>query len=122
MRRCIVFLFALLVLLQFSWATAASYCGHEDSAPKHRTHFGHHAHSHEGDVNTGESAGKSSAKSVLQAADLDHGHCHLNQLALAYGEGLLLPPQERSAPPTDLPCVGESFVPEGLDRPNWLRA
>ena len=117
MRRCIVFFLALLVLAQFSWATAASYCEHEETAPKQRTHFGHHAHSHDAD----ETAGKPAVKSALLAADLDHGHCHLSPVALALNDGFVVVEPLRSAPPADRPCLAESFVPDGLERPNWLR-
>lgn len=118
MRRCIVFLLALLVMAQFSWATAASYCEHEETTPRQSTHFGHHAHSH--DVN--ETAGKPAVKRLLLAADLDHGHCHLSPVALAPNDGFVITEPARSVPPTDRPCLAESFVPDGLERPNWLRA
>jgi len=118
MRRCIVFFLTLLVLAQFSWATAASYCGHEETTPKQRTHFGHHPHSHGAE----ETAGKPAVKSVLLAADLDHGHCHLSPAALAPTYCLVVTVSGCATPPADQPCLVESFVPDGLERPNWLRA
>ncbi len=118
MRRCIVFILALLVLTQFSWATAASYCGHEETTPKHRPHFGHHAHSHGAE----ETAGKPAVKSVLLAADLDHGHCHLSPAALAPNDSFVISEPGSTPPSADRPCLVESFVPDGLERPNWLRA
>nr|WP_316640057.1 hypothetical protein [uncultured Roseateles sp.] len=118
MRRCIVFFLTLFLLTQFSWATAAGYCGHEETTPKHGTHFGHHAHAHGAE----ETAGKPAAKSLLQATDLDHGHCHLSPVALATDDGPAFTATGRFAPPTDRPHLAESFVPEGLERPNWLRA
>lgn len=44
MRRCLVLVLLLWLPLQFSWAAAAGYCGHEQR--KGAAHFGHHAHQH----------------------------------------------------------------------------
>ncbi len=118
MRRCVVFLLALLVLLQASWAAAASYCEHEEVTQRQGAHFGHHAHSHA----ASETTGKPGAKSMLLAADLEHGHCHLSPIALPAIDALAVMESVDDGPSADLACRVETFIPEGLDRPNWLRA
>ena len=64
-RRLILFL-ALLLPLQFAWASAASYCQHE-TGPAQTRHFGHHEHLHKVGVE------KSSTGKLI--ADNDCGTC-----------------------------------------------
>lgn len=52
---------------------------------------------------------------------MDHGHCHLVHAAPASDDALGLAFEGQGAPPTERPCLAESFIPDGLDRPNWLR-
>ncbi len=111
-RRFILFL-ALLLPLQFAWANAAAYCGHE-TTPAEARHVGHHAHEHraDGDPSTpGQSA-----------TDNDCGTCH------AAGSPLLFDP---FAPNAVIPATAivvphaPRRVPTALsrapDRPQWLR-
>ncbi len=118
MRRYVAFLLALLVLLQASWAAAANYCEHEEVTQQQGVHFGHHAHSHA----ASDTADKPGAKSLLFAADLEHGHCHLSPIALPAIAALAVAESVDEGPSSDLACRVETFIPEGLDRPNWLRA
>lgn len=84
MRRFLLIVLMLVLPLQWSWAAAASLCGHE-GAPAAR-HFGHHQHEHHGaaaghDAGKGSKAGKSEGadkKAGLGslAADPDCGVCH----------------------------------------------
>lgn len=65
-RRIILFL-ALLLPLQFAWASAAVYCDHEIK-PAQTRHFGHHAHLHE--------VGVEKPSPSKLTADNDCGTCH----------------------------------------------
>lgn len=117
MRRWFLVVLAFLVAAQFSWAAAATYCEHE-TRTGNTAHFGHHAHSHDHDG----SAEKPATKVLMQVADFDHGHCHLIHVVISCEEmmGTLAP--EHGAPAPDQPARVKSFVPDGLERPNWLRA
>lgn len=48
MRRFVLILMMVLLPLQWSWAAAASVCGHEQG----KAHFGHHEHKHASSVET----------------------------------------------------------------------
>jgi len=72
MRRWfLVFLMAFLPL-QFSWAVAATYCGHEPSGAA-TGHFGHHEHQHPG---AGDTSKDGSGK-LAKAVDSDCEVCQL---------------------------------------------
>lgn len=109
---------ALLVLLQTSWVAAAGYCGHERLTPQQGAHFGHHAHAHE----HAEPAGQADGQGKLMAEELQHGHCHLSQLALPVIDTPALAASGELGPCADQACRVDTFIPEGPDRPNWLRA
>jgi hypothetical protein len=123
MRRGFLAFLVLLMAVQFSWTAAASYCGHEASDQK-APHFGHHSHSHDhGDDHSDDEAPQTPGeKEVMLAADVDHAHCHLSPLALAWADGLGLLPPGSSPPGMEAPRRVESHFPEGLERPRWLRA
>lgn len=113
MKRLIVLLFALLLPVQFAWAGAAAYCGHE-TTPAQTRHFGHHEHVH--------SASSESSTSGKLAIDADCGSCH------ASGSSLLtdalvtaaVEPSSTAAVPYPLRPLPTTLarVP---DRPQWLR-
>jgi hypothetical protein len=134
MRRILIVLLAIVLPLQFAWAGAAAYCGHEPEGLAAR-HFGHHSHAHHGgseiDQPDGDHAGPSAKANsqhgdkpqpAYQAPDLDCAVCHLAAAAAvpsvsdvpqaqpgATSRYALLPAMFRSAPDA-LP-----------DRPQWLR-
>jgi len=127
MRRWFVILLAVLLSVQFGWAAAATYCAHEasDAAPNH---FGHHAGTHADTpsksvksekVQTGQ---KSVTGDQTRLADLDHGHCHLAQVAVGHDADLRVEiNNERGAHHGGEP-LRSSHIPDSLDRPDWLRA
>jgi len=127
MRRLSVILLAVLLSVQFGWAVAATYCAHEVKDAT-LNHFGHHAGTHAAtpsklvkadEAQTGQ---KSVAGDQTQLADLDHGHCHLAQVAVGHDADLRVDiNNERGAPHGGEP-LRSSHIPEGLERPDWLRA
>ena len=111
-RRFILFL-ALLLPLQFAWAGAAAYCGHE-TTPAEARHVGHHDHQHQADADPSP-AGK-------LAADNDCGTCHAAGSAVLFDASVL-----PAVVPATSPVVPHALrrVPTALsrapDRPQWLR-
>lgn len=116
MRKPLLFLLALLVAFQASWALAAPYCLHERTGVS--THFGHHQHEHE--AAAVEASGDASVpESLLPGGDSDCAACHAATPAVVL-----------STPSTDpLPPVRERFIiaepaaplaPLALiERPSW---
>ena len=80
MRRWLIVSLMLLMQVQFVWAAAAAYCGHEPNADA-SAHFGHHEHRHQGaDLQGAEKAGKG-----IASLHLDCESCH-------FGTSVNLPP------------------------------
>lgn len=137
MRRILIVLLAIVLPLQFAWAGAAAYCGHEPDGVAAR-HFGHHSHAHHdggdaGDANgdaSGDRAGpaaKSDGKhgdkpSAYQAPDLDCAVCHL-------AASTAVPSVADLAPAITGATFGHPLLralfrsaPDALpDRPQWSR-
>lgn len=118
---CRVFAIVLVCLLplQFSWAVAAPYCGHEAVAAQAR-HLGHHEHQHLADAPADGEHG-AAAKQAAGAIDADCGQCH------GTGAGLPVPAvavccDSRVAHLCDAvdeaTRVGATSPPE---RPQWVR-
>jgi len=133
MRRWFVILLAVLLSVQFGWAAAATYCTHEASDAA-LSHFGHHAGTHADTpsksvdpaeaqkMQKAQSGQKSVAGDQTRLADLDHGHCHLAQAAVGHDADLRVEiNNERGAHHGGEP-LRTSHIPDGLDRPDWLRA
>lgn len=80
MRRWLIVSLMLLMQVQFGWAAAAAYCGHELSTAA-SAHFGHHEHRHQGaSLQGADDAGKG-----IASLHLDCESCHL-------GTSVNLPP------------------------------
>lgn len=65
MRRIFVYLLLIVMPLQFTWAAASGYCGHETGIAA--KHFGHHEHKHAGQAQQKET----------KAASLSHADCEM---------------------------------------------
>jgi hypothetical protein len=134
MRRILIVLLAIVLPLQFAWAGAAAYCGHEPDGVA-AGHFGHHSHAHHGDGQVDRASDDpagSSAKadsqhgdepqSAYQAPDLDCAVCHLAASAAVPSVSDL--PQARPGATSryaPLPALFRS-APDALpDRPQWSR-
>jgi cytochrome c553 len=116
MRRLFILLLALLLPLQFTWAAAAVYCGHEGStvaasvvAPAH--HFGHHEHVH-------QDAKKDASKAL--SIDTDCGVCHAGSSPVIGASLQLqpLPPLARSVTAAPAAAHASAFA-RAPDRPQW---
>jgi len=111
-RRLLAFLLILLLPVQFSWAAAASYCGHEAEAQAKR-HYGHHEHQHKADSGKPADPGK---------LDLDCNFCqaagHVGVLDVSLAGPRLVGVQRVAAPPATTPDSAPQRVP---DRPPSLR-
>lgn len=71
MRRWLIVSMMLLMQVQFVWAAAAAYCGHEPSTAA-SAHFGHHEHRHQG----AELQGADEAGKGIASLHLDCESCH----------------------------------------------
>lgn len=80
MRRWLIVSLLLLMQVQFVWAAAAAYCGHEPSTAA-SAHFGHHEHRHQGV----DRAGSDAAGGGIASLHPDCGTCQL-------GASVNLPP------------------------------
>ena len=96
MRRLLTVFLCLILTALFSWAAAANYCLHE-AAAQQSAHFGHHsdAHVHAEMAKKADMKSPTLPRPVLEA---------------------------QPAPLSPIPGQRESHVPDGLERPNWLRA
>lgn len=120
MRRWFIVFLLLLSQLQFVWAAAAAYCGHERNAAA-STHFGHHEHRHRGiDVQAADEA-----DSGLASLHLDCETCHFGNSGSLPTQSILV-----AAPPHFQFCAerSQSFTshvpstPEHPDRVSHLAA
>jgi len=123
MRRLLILLFAIVLPLQFTWASAAAYCDHgREQQREHATgdapgwHFGHHAHQHEGD------GGGTKSKAAAKLPDADCAVCHFA------GTNVMLPVTAQPASHLFvtlryrmLPVDYGSIPARTPDRPQWPR-
>lgn len=114
MSRFILILLLAILPLQMSWGAVTSYCEHEQG--KAAQHFGHHVHKH-----TASPADKQT-KSAKFKADTDCGYCHHAHQKVASTSAFTLAPAARTVPPPVLSLSYQSYIPEGLLRPNWVTA
>ena len=122
MKRLILIFLALVLPLQFAWASAAAYCRHEVTASA-KAHFGHHEHQHraasgkqDAHADKGQDAGK------LGLADPDCGICHIASLPFARADAPDVHAMRRVelAPPAPQPGFS-SHSARAPDRPQWPR-
>ena len=113
MTRVLAFLLAFALLLQASWAVAATYCGHETSHQA-ALHFGHHTHVHK------TAPGKSLLDGKI-ADDTDCLSCHAAHPALASAPFSCVDADIPKAANFDQPRISASAPPDEPDRPQWLR-
>jgi hypothetical protein len=90
MRRLLILLFAVMLPLQFTWASAAAFCEHgreqqhqQETGFATAWHFGHHTHEHE--------AGRAHGKSGTKLPDADCAVCHFA------GSQVMLPAETQPA-------------------------
>ena len=113
MRRWLILVFALVLPLQFAWASASAYCQHE-SGEQQSQHFGHHFHAHKGEA-------KKAADNKF-TADADCGSCHAScsvaiaALPSAHAVAAASPAAKVAASPPF-----SSALARAPDRPQWLR-
>lgn len=124
MRRLLLTLLALLMLAQSSWAAAALCCIKEfqASALEAAVHLQGQAHAEPREPQVLGDDGDALELRAQDVCALGHCHCNHSPLAVSPDDGLGGQPDgaERRPPPR---CAAErSHIPEGRDRPNWLRA
>ncbi len=119
MRRWLIIALLLVLPLQFAWAAAAAYCGHEEAPAK--THVGHHAHEHQADQSD-SGADKQYAKAGKLVADNDCGYCHLSFAKPMLPLTLQFDTNAHFSVHTAPNMTFESRGPDHHDRPKWQLA
>lgn len=112
MTRVLALFLAFALLLQTSWAVAATYCEHETS-PKAAMHFGHHTHVHK------TTDGKKVSGKI--ADDTDCVSCHAAHPALASAPFTCASADVPKAANFDQPRMSASAPPREPERPQWTR-
>lgn len=112
MSRVLALLLAFALLLQTSWAVAATYCGHETST-QGAMHFGHHSHVHKA------ADGKHASGKI--ADDPDCVSCHAVHPALASTPFTCVSADIPKAANFDQPRMSASVPPREPERPQWTR-
>jgi hypothetical protein len=113
MSRVFALLLAFTLLLQTSWAVAATYCGHE-TTPQAATHFGHHAHAHK------SVDGKQPVVGQL-AVDEDCSDCHAGHAAILTLAVTAVAVEASTPVSCPRPSLHGSAPARAPDRPQWPR-
>mgnify|MGYP006331334807 CR=1 FL=1 len=79
MRRWLLALLIVLMPVQFTWAAAAPYCGHETDAAA-ADHVGHHEHQHDASLDESPSSDDDDS-GPAPVLDADCAFCHLGASA-----------------------------------------
>lgn len=124
MRRLLLAFLLLFMPLQFIWAAASPYCGHEESPQV--SHFGHHVHEHQaGHADEGAATSQTgetldhNALAASGAMDVDCHACHGSGSGVAMSAGtqpVMVPvgrPAAQMAPAWAHPPLSRP------ERPNW---
>lgn len=114
MRRIFTYLLLIVTLLQFNWAAAAAYCGHETGAAA--KHFGHHEHKH----STSDQAKPAKESKATNLAHADCEMCHFGSSAPSF-EVLIALSNPSSQTVLAEPMEHASHIPSLPDRPDRSR-
>ncbi len=119
MKRYFLIFLLVLLPLQFSWATAGTYCEHEEAAA---THFGHHEHKHDKTKDGGtRDDSEQETKKIQLDTDCDYCH-HVPSNAIASAALALTQPGLSAHIRAESPRYS-SHIPDLIPRPDWsLRA
>jgi hypothetical protein len=123
MRRWLLVFLLFVLPLQFTWASAAGYCRHEQEVGAR--HVGHHSHEHAGDREAVSKAAQAAADDGdATALGLEHSDCSFCHLGCAKpfarelaGTMLALGQHFALAPPGPPALIAV----DRIDRPNWQR-
>ncbi len=119
MKSLIAVLVALLLSLQMSWAVAAAYCQHENTA-QGAQHLGHHTHDHkDAQQHAPQDAQRVGGKLLI---DLDCSFCHAVVLATLPDLAAMSAAWVPSAAPLSMGDARLKSPPGRTpDRPQWTR-
>jgi len=119
MRRWLTLVLLFVLPLQFAWAAAATYCGHE--AVPAKAHVGHHAHEHAAEP-AEAGADKQHAKAGKLTADNDCGYCQLSFAKPMLPLALQFDTDAHTCIDIAPQLAFESRGPDHHDRPKWQLA
>lgn len=121
MVRWLVLLLVFVLPVQFVWAAAATYCGHESQATAF--HLGHHAPMKKASVPDAGDHGKAKA-SQSGSIDVEHADCSFSHASLLQlgspTDGLLT--VDAAVFSSSSASVFLSRTIQEIDRPKWARA
>jgi len=121
MRRWLTIFLLVLLPMQFVWASAASYCQHEQNVKA--AHVGHHEHQHDDASPAAEQAAADDTSS--SSAGINHADCSYCHLSCAKSFACARP--DYAVPMREAFASGVvqghlSPLHERIERPNWQRA
>jgi hypothetical protein len=116
-RRGFIVILALLMLVQFTWAASAVCCLDELRSSEAKVQLRAQALADRDQTQAGYAS-----EGLKHACDVGHCHCHLACVAFGDDLHLGLGAAIRFAPFGHCLELAKSHIPDGLDRPNWLRA
>lgn len=124
MRRLLLTLLALLMLAQSCWAAAALCCIKEfqASALEAAVHLQGQAHAEPREPLTAGDVGDVAEDMAQDVCALGHCHCNHAPLGLSPDDDLSAQTDGAERRPPPRCAAARSHIPEGRDRPNWLRA
>ncbi len=117
MHRWLAILLLALLPLQFSWAAAAAYCGHESG--KHAQHLGHQEHQHAGQA-TADNDSAPADPSAPSGFDVDCGHCHGTFASMPAPASDMAPLTLSSHPDAPVEGIVRTLAKSPPERPQWL--
>ncbi len=110
MKKLLIILMLLVLPFQFSWATAAVYCQHEQGVSAQ--HFGHHSHQHQGN------ADQPDHKDKLSQVHNDCGYCHAASPAFFFTSPSSAMMSSGSLQIASQAVSFSSHIPDGPRRPD----
>jgi len=116
MRRLVLVFLLLLMPVQWTWAAAAAYCGHESRSAG--GHVGHHQHDHVGGQKAGKSGQAADSGQVQADVDGDCDYCHLGASHWLLAAFSPAPPPALTNWPTVQPRIDTDFLSSGPERPD----
>lgn len=111
MRRWLAILFLVLLPVQATWATAASYCRH--GGDETTQHFGHHEHQHQADQHVEASSTPDTG------IDTDCPVCHAGCITALTGTSAVVEPAPSMSNQANLVLTSATAPATLPERPNW---
>lgn len=114
MRRLWVFLAAVVLLAQWSYAAAGAYCTHESERSSSAAHWGHHFHAHAAGSDANDEPAKNGG-----TVHADCAFCHAVSTSVPVTHVTQAASPVAAAPSSAAAPPYQSRGPDTPDRPKW---